>query len=209
MAVPALTTSSPNQSILFEQLCDKNEPIYLQNTLQESSIAKDVIGDLIIGFYDYRTHRNLTLGIPKNSIVCANDQVPTQILKESTDIRKYLRLNVLRVLSLQNYLELIERDPNIPKKAEKELSRLMANMTGESIVNAPKTKQLDTDDMNIRESVMNQMNKSQFEQDDEEILLSDFKALEPFSDVEKEWLRSQHSLVSGSYQDIKTYLTQL
>lgn len=203
--------TNPNQTLLFEQLCDRNDPIYLQNTLQHSQIAPDVIGDIIIGLHDHRSNRNLTLGIPKNSCVCANDQVPSSLLKDNTDIRKYLRNGALRVLTQEQYTELCTKDANFEEKSNRELNRLLRNINGDTTITQGKLAKpvIETEDLNIRTGLMGCMNKSQFEQEDELTLLEDFKAMEPFSEIEKEWMRGQLSTVAGSYQNIKTYLQNL
>ena len=201
-----------SQTLKFEKACKLEAIFYFRNVIHNSDVAPGQVGDIIIGLLDPDSNKNLVLAIPKNSYICVNEQVPVSLLKTNTDIRNYLRRGAIEIYTEEEYEEIIKNDPKIQDKSAKELKRLMGLVLGERSQVAPKaTKPViaDSSELNLRAAIISCFNKAQFEQEEEDILISDLKANEPITEIEKEYLKQNVSSVSSAYSQFKAYITDL
>ena len=200
-----------SQVLVFEELCTNKKPVYLRNQMQKSRLSGGAIGDLIIGLVDPVTRRNFTLAIPKNSIVCANDQTSTDALASNNDIRRYIREGVLEVLTEEQYSELCNTSPELITKSTKELVRLSGAISGEARREEPSaaTKAIagqQSGNVEVRGAVLALLNKIQMRADDEDTLVEDLKAYMPLTDAEKLNFRTNLANIPSDFDTIRNII---
>ena len=197
-----------SQVLVFEELCTNKKPVYLRNQMQKSRLSGGAIGDLIIGLIDPVTRRNFTLGIPKNSVVCANDQTSTDALASNNDIRRYIREGVLEVLTEEQYSDLCNASPELIAKSSKELVRLSGAISGEARQEEPTAAAKAIADQQsgnaeVRGAVLALLNKIQLRADDEDTLVEDLKVYMPLTEAEKLHFRTNLMNIPSDFDSIR------
>jgi len=200
-----------SQVLVFEELCTNRKPVYLRNQMQNSRLSGGAIGDLIIGLVDPVTRRNFTLAIPKNSVVCANDQTSTDALASNNDIRRYIREGVLEVLTEEQYANLCSTSPELITKSTKELVRLSGAISGEARQEEPSaaTREIagqQSGKAEVRAAVLALLNKIQMRADDEDTLLEDLKVYMPLTDAEKLNFRTNLMNIPSDFDSIRAII---
>lgn len=200
-----------SQVLVFEELCTNRKPVYLRNQMQNSRLSGGAIGDLIIGLVDPVTRRNFTLAIPKNSVVCANDQTSTDALASNNDIRRYIREGVLEVLTEEQYANLCSTSPELITKSTKELVRLSGAISGEARQEEPSaaTREIagqQSGKAEVRGAVLALLNKIQMRADDEDTLLEDLKVYMPLTDAEKLNFRTNLMNIPSDFDSIRAII---
>lgn len=198
-------------AILFDQLCAKGDPIYLRNTLHE---ARGEMGNLMITVTDPHSHRGTTLCIPKNSVVCVNDQVTSEAARLCNDLRRFISRGFLEVLSADAYSKVLETNPNIEVKSTEELNKMLAWVNNESI--APPSKAgvvVSNNDVKniipIRAGIASLVSKAQLGSDTDISVLEDLKALAPYNELELNHMRGSLATMDGTMQSTKQYIVTL
>lgn len=200
-----------SQVLVFEELCTNRKPVYLRNQMQNSRLSGGAIGDLIIGLVDPVTRRNFTLAIPKNSVVCANDQTSTDALASNNDIRRYIREGVLEVLTEEQYANLCSTSPELITKSTKELVRLSGAISGEARQEEPSaaTREIagqQSGKAEVRGAVLALLNKIQMRADDEDTLIEDLKVYMPLTDAEKLNFRTNLMNIPSDFDSIRAII---
>lgn len=200
-----------SQVLVFEELCTNRKPVYLRNQMQNSRLSGGAIGDLIIGLVDPVTRRNFTLAIPKNSVVCANDQTSTDALASNNDIRRYIREGVLEVLTEEQYANLCSTSPELITKSTKELVRLSGAISGEARQEEPSaaTREIagqQSGKAEVRGAVLALLNKIQMRADDEDTLIEDLKVYMPLTDAEKLNFRTNLPTIPSDFDSIRAII---
>lgn len=200
------STISPTR--LFDEICRTGEPLYFRNALQKS---KGIMGDIIIGVQDPSSRRGETLRIPKNCIICVNEQTTLEAVKSNSDIRLYIRKGYLEVLSQEMFEEEVTKNPNVINKASKELNRM--TQTEDYDENAPKKETAEDRAAQapsyIRPAVAQIFSKAQFGDEEESILIDDFRACEPFTQVEISHMQGNLPTVDENYLQVRKYVLGL
>lgn len=200
-----------SQVLVFEELCTNKKPVYLRNQMQKSRLSGGAIGDLIIGLVDPVTRRNFTLAIPKNSVVCANDQTSTDALASNNDIRRYIREGVLEVLTEEQYADLCNVSPELITKSTKELVRLSGAISGEARREEPSAAARavaaqQSGNAEVRGAVLAILNKIQLKMDDEETLIEDLKVFMPLTEAEKLNFRTNLMNIPSDFDTIRNMI---
>lgn len=198
-------------AILFDQLCAKGEPVYLRNTLYE---ARGEMGNLMVTVVDPNSHRSTTLCIPKNSVICINDQVTPESARLCNDLRRFISRGFLEVLDSDAYIKLLEGSPNMGSKSESELNQMLAWVNNESIATKAPTTSVTVDPavakvIQIRANVASMVSKAQLGSDSDVSILEDLKALAPFNELELKHLQSSVATMDGTMQETKRYIVNL
>jgi hypothetical protein len=199
-------------AILFDQLCAKGEPVYLRNTLHE---ARGEMGNLMITVTDPNSHRGTTLCIPKNSVVCVNDQVTSESARVCNDLRRFISRGFLEVMSSDAYAKMLETNPNIEVKSTEELNKMLAWVNNESAAPAPKASTVEVSNNDvariipIRANIAGLVSKAQLGSDTDISVLEDLKALAPYNELELNHMRSSLATMDGTMQFTKQYIVTL
>lgn len=197
-------------AIFFDQLCAKGEPIYLRNTLHE---ARGEMGNLMVTVVDPNSHRSTTLCIPKNSVVCVNDQVTADSAKVCNDLRRFISRGFLEVLSADGYAKMLETNPNMEVKSTEELNKMLAWVNNESVAPVKPVTHAPSSDvskiLSIRSTVASMVSKAQLGSDNDVSVLEDLKALAPYNDLELQHMRSSLATMDGTMQETKKYIVTL
>lgn len=200
------STISPTR--LFDEICKQGDPLYFRNALQKS---KGIMGDIIIGVQDPSSRRGDTLRIPKNCVICVNEQTTLEAVKTNADIRLYIRKGYLEVLDQTMFEEECAKNPNILTKAGKELNRM--TQTEEYDENAPHRETAEERAAQapsyIRPVVAQLFSKAQFGDEEESIILDDFKACEPYTQVEIAHMQGNLATVDENYLRVRKYVMGL
>lgn len=198
-------------AILFDQLCAKGEPVYLRNTLHQ---ARGEMGNLMIPVVDPNSHRGTTLCIPKNSVICVNDQITAETARVCNDLRRFISRGFLEVMSAVDYSSLLEANPNIELKSTEELNKMLAWVNNESAAPAPKAPVHVHDNdvakiIPIRATIASLVSKAQLGSDTDISVLEDLKALAPYNELELNHMRGSLATMDGTMQFTKQYIVTL
>lgn len=199
-------------AILFDQLCAKGEPIYLRNTLHE---ARGEMGNLMITVTDPNSHRGTTLCIPKNSVICVNDQVTSEAAKVCNDLRRFISRGFLEVMSSDAYAMMLESNPNIERKSTDELNKMLAWVNNESTAPISTKAQVIVGNNDvakiipIRGTIASLVSKAQLGSDTDISVLEDLKALAPYNELELNHMRGSLGSMDGTMQSTKQYIVTL
>jgi hypothetical protein len=214
MSGTAKPASKKPATVVLDQLCKEGNAVYLRNVLQKS---KGVMGDLVVALKDPIADKAITLSVPRNSIVCASDQVTSEALRGSTDLRRYLREGYLEIMTQDEYDEIAATEPRLIEKSKTELNRMnrTAAGNGNGDQEAPKqvgkgeNKKPDAAPDYIRPALAQVISRAQFEDGDEGDLLLDFKALIPFTGIEISHLQSSINTIPDTLRDIRQFIIEM
>lgn len=168
-------------SLLFDSICKQGEALYFRNALQKS---KGIMGDIIIGVTDPSNRKEDTLRIPKNCVICVNEQTTLEAVRSNHDIRLYIRKGYIEPLSQEMYEAEVEENPIIESRARKELDRMISPDQERSADQDTADQRQREAPSYIRPAVAQIFSKAQIGDEDEEILIDDLKSLGKLTQVE-------------------------
>lgn len=193
-------------ALLFDSLCREEAVLYLRNNLAKS---KGVMGDIIIGVKDPSNLKEDTLMIPKNTIICINEQTTIAAVRSNKDIRNYVRKGYLEPLSQEMFDQELEENPNMEIRAQKELNRMISpDQERMDQQETAETRQKEAPSY-IRPAVASIFAKAQVGDGDETDLIDDLKTLGFLTEVEKSHLQGNLHTVDEKFLGFKKHILNL